>query len=53
MGNCFGKSVEAKRQDNWRATGIVTLRDANMKALPAAALDISTHVKILDATNNR
>lgn len=53
MGNCCGKSSEAKRRENWKATGIVSLRDAGLKSLPGAVLDISSDVRILDASNNK
>lgn len=53
MGNCLPKSGVAKRRDNWKATGIVSLRDAGMKKLPDAVVEISGDVRILDATNNR
>jgi hypothetical protein len=54
MGNCFGSRAAAERKErSWAATGIVSLRDAGLKALPGAALAISTDVRILDAGNNR
>jgi hypothetical protein len=53
MGNCCGKSADAKRRDNWRATGIVSLRDAGLRSLPGGLLDISPDVRILDASNNK
>jgi hypothetical protein len=53
MGNCCGKSADTKRAENWKATGIVSLRDAGLKAIPGSVLDISNDVRILDATNNR
>jgi hypothetical protein len=53
MGNCCGKSADTKREENWKATGIVSLRDAGLKAIPGPVLDISNDVRILDATNNR
>lgn len=53
MGNCCGKSADVKRRENWKATGIVSLRDAHLKSLPGAVLDLSTDVRILDASNNR
>lgn len=53
MGNCCGKSADSKRRDNWRATGIVSLRDSGLKTLPGAVLEISNDIRILDASNNR
>jgi len=53
MGNCFGKQSSAeRRQNNWKATGIVSLRDAGIRTLPTSVVDISSSVKVLDAAGN-
>lgn len=45
--------TKASREKGWKATGIVALRDGNLKELPTTALDLGPSVKTLDATNNR
>mmetsp|Transcript_4335 Transcript_4335/g.13935 ORF Transcript_4335/g.13935 Transcript_4335/m.13935 type:complete len:286 (-) Transcript_4335:385-1242(-) len=66
MGCCMGKEASgaeqrgvnnlSKNKDNrantWRATGIVSLRDGNIKEIPGSALDLGPAVKNLDAHNN-
>jgi Leucine-rich repeat (LRR) protein len=42
-----------KREKAWRATGLVGLRDAGLKALPAKLAAIAADVRAIDATNNR
>jgi hypothetical protein len=43
-----------KRVSNWAATGVVSLREARLAALPAHALapEILGTAKVLDASNN-
>lgn len=57
MGNCCsssGGSADARRQAAWRSTGIISLRDAKLRSLPAAALapDVAGAARVLDASNN-
>lgn len=51
MGNCFGSPVR-KREDAWKATGLVTLRDAQLRAIPKGVLAAAPLVKTLDFTGN-
>lgn len=52
MGNCFGRSVAQKREQNWKATGMVTLRDAGLKYIPGNVLAIAGSIRILDLSSN-
>eukprot|EP00775_Hariotina_reticulata_P003118 gene3118-3396_t len=53
MGNCCGtQSTADRRQNNWKATGIVSLRDAGIHTLPSSVLEISIGVKVLDVAGN-
>lgn len=52
MGNCFGKSTTQRRHDNWKATGIVALRDGGVRSIPSNLLAIAGSVRTLDLSNN-
>jgi Leucine-rich repeat (LRR) protein len=52
MGNCFGKSSAQRRHDNWKATGIVALRDGGLRSIPSNVLAIEGAVRTLDLSNN-
>jgi Leucine-rich repeat (LRR) protein len=52
MGNCFGKPSTQRRHDNWKATGIVALRDGGLRSIPSNVLAIAGSVRTLDLTNN-
>lgn len=52
MGNCFGRSAARRREDAWQKTGIVSLRDKGLRALPSNVVAIAGSVKILDVSNN-
>eukprot|EP00249_Psilotum_nudum_P013002 c24096_g2_i2 orf=674-1474(-) len=55
MGCCMSKQqvARANRAAKWRTTGIVGLRDSNLKSLPSEVLDLGRSVRTLDATHNR
>lgn len=68
MGNCCGLFQSDKqavpggkpllrnktqRLKNWQTTGVVALRDANLKEVPQQALEVGAAARTLDATNNR
>lgn len=55
MGNCFDKPVQHPndRLTNWKATGIISLRDAGLKELPTTVSVVGEAAKVLDASNNR
>lgn len=42
-----------KREETWQRTGIVALRDSDLKELPKAALVLGPVARNIDATNNR
>ncbi|KAK3249987.1 leucine-rich repeat-containing protein [Cymbomonas tetramitiformis] len=42
-----------KREETWQRTGIVALRDSDLKELPKAALALGPVARNIDATNNR
>lgn len=45
--------ARANRAAKWRTTGIVGLRDSNLKTLPSQVVDLSRNVRTLDLTHNR
>ncbi|CAK9235555.1 unnamed protein product [Sphagnum troendelagicum] len=56
MGCCQGKPgglSKAERDSRWRNTGIVGLRDSNLKELPAEVVKLAVSIRTLDATHNR
>eukprot|EP01023_Acetabularia_acetabulum_P056476 TRINITY_DN6557_c0_g1_i3.p1 TRINITY_DN6557_c0_g1~~TRINITY_DN6557_c0_g1_i3.p1 ORF type:complete len:274 (+),score=32.73 TRINITY_DN6557_c0_g1_i3:112-933(+) len=50
--NAVNKNKNA-RINNWRATGVVSLRDAKLRELPIFLVDFAEQVISLDATNNK
>jgi Leucine-rich repeat (LRR) protein len=42
-----------QKEQNWKATGVIALRDSNLKELPESVGDVGTAARVLDATNNR
>lgn len=55
MGCCMSKSGTARagRVARWRSTGIVGLRDSNLKCLPSEVLELERAVRMLDITHNK
>ncbi|KAH7332298.1 hypothetical protein KP509_20G080400 [Ceratopteris richardii] len=55
MGCCVSKQQVARtnRAAKWKTTGIVGLRDSNLKTLPNQVLDLARSVRTLDVTHNR
>eukprot|EP00250_Pteridium_aquilinum_P034372 c7496_g2_i1 orf=320-1120(+) len=55
MGCCMSKQqvARANRAAKWRTTGIVGLRDSNLKTLPSQVIDLSRSVRTLDVTHNK
>lgn len=59
MGHCLSSPGGSKayatdaRADKWRATGLVGLRDAGLKSLPAAVATLGPAAKVLDAGKAR
>uniref|UniRef100_A0A7S0R2H1 Uncharacterized protein n=1 Tax=Chlamydomonas leiostraca TaxID=1034604 RepID=A0A7S0R2H1_9CHLO len=47
-----GTKAKERRENGWRATGIIGLRDQQIKELPQSALQVAT-ATVLDASNNR
>ena len=45
--------VKAAREKTWRATGVVALRDQQLRSLPPTLFELGASVKSLDATGNR
>lgn len=45
--------ARANRAAKWRTTGIVGLRDSNLKKLPSEVLDLARNVRTLDVTHNK
>jgi hypothetical protein len=45
--------VKAAREKTWKATGIVALRDQQLRSLPPTLFELGASVKSLDATGNR
>ncbi|PKU68299.1 LRR repeats and ubiquitin-like domain-containing protein [Dendrobium catenatum] len=54
MGCLCSKNAESRtsRIARWNATGIVALRDSNLKVLPDEVLDVNNNVRTIDLTNN-
>eukprot|EP00898_Chlorokybus_atmophyticus_P001617 jgi/Chlat1/2456/Chrsp171S02338 len=53
MGNCCGKAPQQSGPQQWRATGIVSLRDRGLTKLPKEVLSVGLQARALDASNNR
>lgn len=68
MGNCCGRARHApqhvpggksidrnktQRLANWKATGVIALRDASLKEIPTRVSEVGANARTLDATNNR
>nr|ADE76607.1 unknown [Picea sitchensis] len=55
MGCCMSKrgTTRASRVARWRSTGIVGLRDSNLKCLPSEVLELERAVRMLDITHNK
>ncbi|KAI5062001.1 hypothetical protein GOP47_0022540 [Adiantum capillus-veneris] len=55
MGCCMSKQqvARANRAAKWKTTGIVGLRDSNLKTLPSQVLDLARSVRTLDVTHNK
>lgn len=45
--------AQANRAAKWKTTGIVGLRDSNLKSLPSEVLDLGRSVRTLDVTHNK
>ncbi|CAI5521388.1 unnamed protein product [Closterium sp. Naga37s-1] len=46
-------AASAQRAANWKATGIIALRDAHLKSIPDAVFEAAGSARTLDASNNR
>lgn len=44
---------QAHREDGWKKTGIIGLRDQNIKELPSSIAEVGLSATVLDASNNR
>jgi Leucine-rich repeat (LRR) protein len=65
MGNCCGKEASqtqqvnnlrrqlTKRVENWKRTGVVSIRDGNLKEVPDSVASVGSAARVLDASNNR
>ena len=47
------RSTAAERERSWKATGLVTLRDGQLREIPPAVYALGGGAKALDASNNR
>jgi len=47
------RSTQAERERSWRATGLVSLRDGQLRELPPSLFALASGVRTLDAANNR
>ena len=56
MGNCCGSErpqVDDKRVQAWNQTGLVSLRDQNLRSIPAEVARAADKAKVLDLSFNR
>ncbi|KAH0464351.1 hypothetical protein IEQ34_007137 [Dendrobium chrysotoxum] len=55
MGCLCSKNADSRtsRIARWNATGIVALRDSNLKVLPDEVLEVNNNVRTIDLTNNK
>lgn len=58
MGNCCGRRSKKqqdqdRREQGWRSTGVVGLRDCQLAELPKSLEGLAEGVRVIDATNNR
>jgi hypothetical protein len=47
------KDKAAHREQGWRATGIIGLRDQGLNLLPSTIASVGEAARVLDATNNQ
>ena len=47
------KELQLRQQTNWKATGLVGLRDQGLREFPSALAEAGAAVKVVDASNNK
>jgi Leucine-rich repeat (LRR) protein len=54
MGNCCGRpQIDDKRVQTWKQTGLVSLRDQDLRSVPAEVARAADKAKVLDLSFNR